>query len=335
MPSVNQERKKGIVALTSSSVSLRLLEVFVLVVQEGTLSAAAERLNLSQAAVSQAITALEQALGAKILDRSVRPPALTLAGGTVLNFAAEITEKMRELESVMRHNGGRQLALLRIGMLNSFAATVGAFVLNQMRDIADAWTVESGFKATRMRALLDRESDVIITSDTTPVPPQIEASLIFTEPFVLALPASYRGKTSDIHRLADKLDFIRYGHETHLSGTLNGYFAKIGASPGKRYQFDTTDAALNMVAGGFGWTIVSPLILLKSATLISSIGVVLLKDAPIHRKIIIAMRRGEGFSIARKIRAAALLTTREILLPKLKALVPQAARHIVVASDRW
>ena len=62
------------------AVNLRLLEVFLCVIEEGTMTGAAERLGLSQAAVSQAITSLEQLLGVRLFDRSVRPPALTLVG---------------------------------------------------------------------------------------------------------------------------------------------------------------------------------------------------------------------------------------------------------------
>ncbi|MGB5050002.1 MAG: LysR family transcriptional regulator, partial [Caldilineaceae bacterium] len=52
--------------------NLYKLEVFAIVVQSGSFSAAAERLLLTQPAVSQHIQDLESALGARLFDRGRR-----------------------------------------------------------------------------------------------------------------------------------------------------------------------------------------------------------------------------------------------------------------------
>ena len=58
---------------------LHALEAFVTVCDSGSMALAAQRLGLSQSAVSQAIKGLEQALNLKLLDREVRPAAPTRA----------------------------------------------------------------------------------------------------------------------------------------------------------------------------------------------------------------------------------------------------------------
>ncbi|AIP34907.1 bacterial regulatory helix-turn-helix, lysR family protein [Paraburkholderia xenovorans LB400] len=304
----------------------------MLVAQEGSVSAAANRLNLTQAAVSQAITVLEQALDVKLLDRSVRPPLLTLRGSTALQYAREILAKVHEFEDAMRYSGSGRVPLLRIGMLNSFASTAGAFVLNQLRDIAAEWTVASGFRETCIQALLDRQSDVIITTDETPAPSEIEVFPIFSEPFVAVVPASFDGKTERLQDIADKLDFIHYGHDSHMGSKITNYLKKIGTVPARRYQFDTTDAALHMVAGGFGWAIVTPLIYLKSRVEGSGVRVVPLTRLPIHRTFIVGMRRGEGSDIAQRVRTAAIITLRDVILPQIEAVLPEASKGVSVAE---
>lgn len=59
---------------------LRLLTVFASVARLGSMRAAAEELNVSQPAISQALRSLEGHVGARLLDRSAKPPVLTSAG---------------------------------------------------------------------------------------------------------------------------------------------------------------------------------------------------------------------------------------------------------------
>ena len=66
------------------------LETFITVARGGSFSAAAERLHLTQPAVSKRIAALEQAFGARLFDRLGRRTTLTEAGRLLLTRADEI-----------------------------------------------------------------------------------------------------------------------------------------------------------------------------------------------------------------------------------------------------
>ena len=52
---------------------LHALEVFVLTVDLGGMTMSAQQLRVTQSAVSQTITRLEQGIGAPLFDRSLRP----------------------------------------------------------------------------------------------------------------------------------------------------------------------------------------------------------------------------------------------------------------------
>src|SRR3981189_2610994 len=140
-------------APVGSGVTIRSLEIFVAVAQTGSMVAAAKRLDLTQPPISQVIAGLEASLGIGLFDRSVRPPALTLQGATLLKHAAAVTEAIGKFQSALRLGRSAQLPLLRIGMLNSFAASIGPHVIKRLRDIAAEWSVDSGFNATRMQAV--------------------------------------------------------------------------------------------------------------------------------------------------------------------------------------
>lgn len=59
---------------------LGLLATWVAVLEASSVSAAAKRLSISQAAVSQRLKLLESALGIELLDRTTRPARPTAAG---------------------------------------------------------------------------------------------------------------------------------------------------------------------------------------------------------------------------------------------------------------
>ncbi|MFG1710485.1 LysR substrate-binding domain-containing protein [Nonomuraea sp. M3C6] len=95
---------------------LREMRAFVAVAEEGSLSAAARRLHLSQPALSQTISTLERELGVELLMRSSTGVKITEAGLTLLTEArAVLARHDQALAAVARHTatGG---GVLRIGI---------------------------------------------------------------------------------------------------------------------------------------------------------------------------------------------------------------------------
>lgn len=326
-------KREQLPAPPAPKMNLRLLEIFARVAEEGTMSRAALRLDMSQAAVSQAITMLEEVLAVKLFDRSVRPPALTLLGKSALKCTTETFLKLRELEDTMRYGASGQVPLLRIAMLDSFTSTAGASVLQQLRNVASEWTVVSGFKATSFQALVDRRSDAIITSDDSAAPEGVEARTILTEAFQLAVPMSHKGDLRDMRKVVADLDFIRYGRDAHMGPGIDAHLRRAGVQPAPRYQFDTTDAALRMVAAGFGWTIITPLIFLKSMVPPKTVRVVPLPGPPLRRNLVVAMRGGESKELLKRIQTAALWSLREVVLPQIATLLPNSVDKFVIPKD--
>lgn len=79
--------------------SLDHLRIFATVVDAGSFSAAARRINKSQPAVSYAITALEAQLGLTLFERGRRTPVLTTAGLGILAYARRLCQLADELSA--------------------------------------------------------------------------------------------------------------------------------------------------------------------------------------------------------------------------------------------
>ncbi len=80
---------------------LNKLQIFLIVAQEGSFSAAAERLYISQSAVSQHIKDLENGLGRELFERGWRGVTLTPQGEILNQYAHKIFELVAEAENAV------------------------------------------------------------------------------------------------------------------------------------------------------------------------------------------------------------------------------------------
>jgi LysR family transcriptional regulator for bpeEF and oprC len=95
---------------------LQSMEVFRWVVDLGSFSRAADRLDLSRAAVTAHVAALENRLGVRLLNRTTRKLALTDDGAAYLDHVRRVLADVEETEAVLA--AGRTLphGLLRIDL---------------------------------------------------------------------------------------------------------------------------------------------------------------------------------------------------------------------------
>jgi DNA-binding transcriptional LysR family regulator len=99
--------------------NLRFLETFLWVARLNSFSAAAERLNTTQAAISHRIAALERDLGTRLFERDLRGVRLTEAGRAALDRAGEIVRLAREFRDSVSRPEHRLQGRLTIGTIDS------------------------------------------------------------------------------------------------------------------------------------------------------------------------------------------------------------------------
>lgn len=97
------------------------LAVFAAVVEAGSLSAAARRLALSKAAVSDQLRRLEERLGARLLDRSTRRLSPTEAGRAAYDHARRMVEAGEAAVRAASALHGEARGLLRVAAPTTFA----------------------------------------------------------------------------------------------------------------------------------------------------------------------------------------------------------------------
>lgn len=95
-------------------ITLRQLQVFVAIVQEGSITAAAERLFLTKPAVSTALSELEKRTGHTLFDRSGNRLHLNDLGQSLLPMADELLQRSQGIEDLFTTDKAQQTTL-RIG----------------------------------------------------------------------------------------------------------------------------------------------------------------------------------------------------------------------------
>lgn len=139
-----------------------LLRTFVTVAQENGFTRAAEKLSLTQSAISTHLRRLEEHVGKPLLKRTTRSVALTADGEVLMTYARAILNLNREAQT--RLTGAAKSRTLRIGLPEDFANTrlIGALQQFAERHAGLALELEVGLQADLLRALDDGELDLAI-----------------------------------------------------------------------------------------------------------------------------------------------------------------------------
>jgi DNA-binding transcriptional LysR family regulator len=97
------------------------MELFVQVAETGSLSRAADALHLSNAAVSRHMAAMEDRLGARLVERNTRRLYLTETGKEFLVRAKQLLDDLRDAEAMVNASSVRPTGVLRITASLSFS----------------------------------------------------------------------------------------------------------------------------------------------------------------------------------------------------------------------
>ena len=144
------------------------LRYFQTVAHEGNLTRAAERLNVSQSAVSTQIRQLEERLGQALFERRGRALVLTEAGRIALDHADTIFATGQELVATLQHGGPQRLAL-RVGALATLSRNFQLAFLRPVLGRPDVEVVlRSAGAAELFGALAALHLDLVLTNQPPP-----------------------------------------------------------------------------------------------------------------------------------------------------------------------
>ncbi|MDP1743054.1 MAG: LysR family transcriptional regulator [Polaromonas sp.] len=137
------------------------IELFVQVAETGSLSRAAEALDLSNAAASRHLSALEERLGARLVERNTRRLYLTDTGQEFFSRAKGILAELKDAESAVNATALNPTGTLRITASLSFSLHHVAPLLREYTQRYPNVTVHVE-AANRYLDIIDNNIDVAI-----------------------------------------------------------------------------------------------------------------------------------------------------------------------------
>jgi DNA-binding transcriptional LysR family regulator len=261
---------------------LHALQTFLAVCEAGSMAQAAQRLGVSQSAVSQLVKALETRYGVQLLDRDTRPARPTRAGHALLEMADTLLTQARGMAEHLRQHARQDHAQIRLGCVDSFAATVGPSLIRALAGSARELQLWSGLTPGLNAQLLARDLDLAVCTEV-PAEPRLSQYLLFSETWVAVFPrgAAGAGAAPDAPdmrafraQLPPGLPLIRYTLRSVIGQQVERLLRHAGLELPQRYAFDATDPMLSVVAAGLGWAISTPLCLWQSRAWLDQVRVV-------------------------------------------------------------
>ncbi|RKF16461.1 LysR family transcriptional regulator [Roseovarius spongiae] len=270
------------------------IEVFMAAADERSISAAARRLGASPSTVSQQLTNLESAVGATLLDRNARPVRLTRAGEIMHRRAQAILNEAAQARAELAMSDLSMLTRFRLGMIEDFEADVTPQLLTHMADRLKScqFLLETGASHTLHDLLDARALDVIVAAEIGGGADWTEVHPLMREGFVVAAPRGAVDPRKDVLRQLRRLPLVQYTQRHYMGRLISSHLSGQNLTLPHRFELDSYHAILALVGQGSGWTILTPLALMRARRFADQIDVLPLPFAPLSRTISLTARRG-------------------------------------------
>ena len=231
------------------------LSIVQQVEKQGSLTAAAGVLNLTQSALSHSMKKLEQQLGIDVWLREGRSLRLTQAGQYLLAVANRVLPQLDQAESLLRQFAQGERGTLRIGME---CHPCYQWLLKIVSPYLSAWPdvdvdVKQKFQFGGIGALFGYEIDLLVTPDPLHKP-GLHFEPVFDYEQVLVVagchPFAQQAYVKPAQLAGETL--ITYPVSPERLDVYTQFLAPAGIAPRRHKTIETTDIMLQMVASGRG-----------------------------------------------------------------------------------
>ncbi len=235
--------------------NLKHLETFVAISETGSFQAAAERLFVTQSAVSMQMKTLEDQLQVALFDRSTRPPTLSTLGRVLLERARALVVQAQEFREAAQGEGDLAGALA-IGVIPSATTTIlppALQVLGQRHPLLQV-RVAGGLSRGLEDLVVQGVIDCAIVTETDRVATNLTQLTIFKERLLVAAPVSAPPNEPE-NWLLDH-PFIRFNRQTGTGRIIERELRSQGLPVREAMELDSIEAILLMVSRGLGVAVV-------------------------------------------------------------------------------
>ncbi|WP_120501144.1 LysR family transcriptional regulator [Roseovarius sp. EL26] len=246
--------------MKKTRLSLKWLEIFLLITRHGSLQAASEEAGLSISTVSHHLRSLEDELGVQLFDHKRRPIRLTSEGSIFQRNISEAMRLIHKAETEATTENVSQTRNLKLALIEDFDSEITPELARSLIDSMPNCRFQHLTRPSHDILELLKNNDIDIGVATRPQFPQPDLNEIplLRDPFVMILPAT---NDTPPERLLDDpstLPLLRYNQNQIIGTQIETQLRRLRISQPVQFEFDSNQTLMNMVAEGHGWAITTP-----------------------------------------------------------------------------
>jgi DNA-binding transcriptional LysR family regulator len=236
------------------------LETFADVVELGSFSAAAQRLNLTQPAISMQVKQLESRLGVRLIERIGRRAHPTAAGRDLLGHIHRIREVLAGALNAMIEHRSESSGRVRLGTGATACIYLLPRVLRDLRKRCPALeiVVSTGNTPDILNALAQNALDIALV--TLPAPGRIfHVMTTLDDELVAIFPRAAAPPARVTANVLVQRPLVLYEAGGHARRVIDGWFARAGLSPKPIMELGNVEAIKKLVGVGMGCAVLPQL----------------------------------------------------------------------------
>ena len=244
--------------------TLRQLQYFIAVAEQGSVTRAAQNLSISQSSVTEAIKELEGDLGVELFERQPRGLSITHNGHQFLRHATKILATVTDARNAFSETQENTGGTLNIGVTSLVAGYVLSDLLARYRRACPGVEVsaieDNGSYLEHL--LIGGELDVaVMVISNLRDRMALQAEILETSPYRLWLPMGHPLVSADIISIADiarePLIMLTVDEIEENTGKL---LSALGARPHVAFRTRSVEAVRSLVATGAGVALLPDLV---------------------------------------------------------------------------
>ncbi|KLN59585.1 hypothetical protein WH96_17105 [Kiloniella spongiae] len=255
--------------------TLRGLRAFVAVEETGSVSDGAKRIGGSSSGVSQQITALEEAVGAKLFDRHSRPLKLTPAGQMLQAHALKILKAVANAQAELSEHNLTDLPKLTLAIIDDLDTSLTpALVTGLQTRFKDCFVnAYSGRSDHIIELLQQRVADICVSANIPEDIAGFHSIPLVREPFILVTAKNLITNKQHILEELEQAPFIHYSEAIPMGRTITQHLKRVRFNVPQKFALEASRSVIALVAQTNGWAITTPLNLLDAERFISEVDV--------------------------------------------------------------
>ena len=237
---------------------LKLADDVRIIVEEGSVSDAAKRLNISQPALSARMKKLEEAYGICLFKSNKRPATLTGEGKLFLEYAAQVRDMDRQFRRILAENEQQLSGGLAIGGTHLFT---GRFLPPAVKAFNRRYPEVSitivNEKVPELTAMAAKEKlDLFITSTGKKAQgivyePLFRVKMYFCVPREYSVNHEFETSGFDLEKL-EGYPFILLGESQYMGAVMRKLLRRHGVNPQQVIYTDQANTAYDLSKAGVG-----------------------------------------------------------------------------------